>query len=333
MALHDSIELALWRASELQWGRLGSMDGVDEGWSLFRGAQQLARGSSCPSSAMLSSLLNSHGTPRLRELNAFIAAHPQHLEARRLRYGLISGEGGNAQFEALTLSDALVLLEPFRTDHFHPTDTWVRVAPRAIHQIEAHLKAWPSSAALWCAWLDWNSLMSTPLDATAFRRTVSVPWGKSGWDSRDGIRVAMAVARHLATTRRWNELHAWCGGFSDVFQSETTAEPRSNAGFKMERRKLQEAWAKCHLPVINHPAQVTAIQPIEERVAEELGPAELPGRTASQTPEDEFAEWQRVWGPRGMPESEYKRWQHLCDAWSKSVQQLDGPGDPVSAIR
>ncbi|HZU53250.1 MAG TPA: hypothetical protein VFF77_05115, partial [Holophagaceae bacterium] len=82
-------------------------------WALMRGNECLAGGTSLPLPAFLADRMRMEGKPYLEQLDTFIRAHPDQLEARKARMEALRRRMPNERLEATLLEDARATLLPF----------------------------------------------------------------------------------------------------------------------------------------------------------------------------------------------------------------------------
>ncbi|HTL99289.1 MAG TPA: hypothetical protein VL181_10845 [Holophagaceae bacterium] len=193
-------------------------------WALLQGDEVLASGTDLPKPSFLADRLRAEGIPYLEQLDAFIRAHPDHLEARAARMGALRSRMPNERLEATLLEDARATLEPFHpgagavmpmVDDWKPRkELWEPAARRALPELEARLRRWPERKESWEAWLDWAEVSADPPSPARLMESLAI------WKARraggagplpDG--VLEVVSKHLMTEERWKDLADWCRAF------------------------------------------------------------------------------------------------------------------------
>ncbi|HEU4951372.1 MAG TPA: hypothetical protein VFT46_05440 [Holophagaceae bacterium] len=214
-ALQPAEEAAL--RARLGWGQ-------ESRWALLRGPEVLASGTSLPSPSVLADRLRSEGKPYLEQLNGFIRAHPDRLDARRARLEELRGRMPNERLEAPLLEDARLSLLPFapgRGTPFRETGDWTPrkqlwspAAPKALVALEARLRHWPGRRDLWQAWFDWNAVMEHPSSPVVVLD--GLPIWRTRFDRGAGPLSSIILtlgSSELNAQGRWKELADWCARF------------------------------------------------------------------------------------------------------------------------
>lgn len=186
-------------------------------WVLVKGEELLASGTTLPTPAFLSDRLRAEGLPYLEQLDAFIRAHPDHLEARESRMKVLRARMPQERLEATLLEDARATLQPFhpgtgvKADWTPRKELWAPVAARELRELEDRIRRWPERASLWEAWLDWAQVSTTPPSPARMMTSLAI-W-KTRLDGGAGplpSEVLRIVSKHLREEGRWADLVDWC---------------------------------------------------------------------------------------------------------------------------
>lgn len=190
-------------------------------WVLLRGEEVAASGTELPDAGALGALVRGERLPLLERLNAFVAAHPDHLEAREALVEALRGRMPHLRMEVQLLDQARRTLTPFHpgegipltgVDDWTPLpELWTSAARRTLPLVEEGLRRWPEALDRWQAWLDWASLHPAKPDPGALLDTLAL-WRTraNGGSGPVPDAVAVAVARHLKAAGRWEALAGWC---------------------------------------------------------------------------------------------------------------------------
>jgi hypothetical protein len=215
-----------WGGDELAWGDLSAealirvkpqlQPGAQ--WAVLRGEEVLASGAELPAPADFAQQLRGLQSPRLEALNAYVKTHPNQVEARRARMGLLRSRMPHPRLEMPLLEDARTLGASFRAgEEWTPNvELWLSSAKRVVPELELQLGRWPSNADTWEAWVEWSALLPSPTDPVDLLNRLPI-FHMREWMGTDAgplpLDAAARVAKRLKALNRWKELEAWCRAF------------------------------------------------------------------------------------------------------------------------
>ncbi len=217
---------------DLVWNRLTDAEarafhdrgeGGEARWMLVRGNDLLASGGELPALGTLTDLVRGQGLPYLAELDAFIKAHPEHLEARGQRIAEVLGRTQTLGLEHRLLADRsrLGAVAIFPKDWKADGELWAPAARKALPLIEGELRHWPASGELWSAWASWAALHPAHPRPGALLRTLAI-W-KNVEQSRNIMRAGPLpleatglVTAFLQSQKDWEGLADWCRALWDL---------------------------------------------------------------------------------------------------------------------
>jgi hypothetical protein len=211
-------------------------------WAIFRDALTIATGGNdSPKAPTLASALSMLGPSELEKLDAFIQKHPDHQEARRLRFKLLQGRLPQKAFEARLAEDAALAELAF---DFSPADPriqepelWKIKAKRTLPNVEAALQRWPSNTGLWRSWIAWNTFREKPLLIPDFAESLTVYGPRNAFISRLPTSVHEAVIRQCRERKRPDAMRDW---FDAAFQGLRPFFFAGEAQNQMESEQKQE---------------------------------------------------------------------------------------------
>lgn len=190
-------------------------------WVLLRGEDVVATGTGLPRAEALADAARAEGRPRLEVLRDFVAAHPDHDEARDQLQAALANRMPHPRLEVQLLAQAARTLKPFRVENLEQADggqgwkplpeLWQGPARRALPALEARLRRWPESLELWQAWLDWAAVADTAPDPAAL--LASLPIWKTRARGGPGplpSDIVLKVLLDLRDAQRWEALAGWC---------------------------------------------------------------------------------------------------------------------------
>ncbi len=276
-ALRSTPLLAPWSASELMREspreedtiRLAQAGFPATGWAVFRGDSTiLARGESLPEVEGLAMRLRDSTPSRLHMLDAFVANHPEHLDARKDRFALVRSRMPQAALEFRLMEDAAKAHLPL---DFGPEAPWIsdlegwRAKARSVvPELGAVLQRWPDNAGLWRVWVSWAAFHPKPTAVVAFAAGLPVFGSRPRWISRLPAEVHRAVAKECRKERRFGPMAEWFEGAWTQMMSGTQGsnqpafaeremaihegyrEALMALGRKAELADLERAWATLH---------------------------------------------------------------------------------------
>lgn len=183
-------------------------------WAAFQGASKvLASGDALPDPRLLALQLSAAGPTSLQRLDAFIAKHPEHLDAKRERYALLRSRMPNPLLEAKLMEDAATAWMPL---DFAPDASWISdakawqvPAKRVLAEVEIALRRWPRNPLLWRTWISWAAFHSKPPSVLAFSESLSVSRARNAWISSLPAAVHRAVAKECREAKRGDRMLAW----------------------------------------------------------------------------------------------------------------------------
>ena len=237
------------------------------GWAVFRGAADLlARGDSAPDPARLALQLRAVAPSRIEVLDAFLAQHPDNLDAHRERYDLARARMPLAALEGRMQEDAAVARLPL---DFGPEAPWISDlegwharAVKVIPPLQAALERWPDNAYLWRAWVSWSAFLPRPPSVLGLATEIPVFGSRAAWAAGLPAEVHRAIARECRQTRHFQDMADWFQGAWAEVQSrnwkyrpdrasmdqeaaiyEGYREALQGLGMGSERTALEHAWS------------------------------------------------------------------------------------------
>jgi len=288
---------AVWGPDELLWATATPEEAafmVERGarLALFRGpGQPLTSWAGLGKPGTIVSALEALDTPRLAWLDAFIERDPTHLDARRKRYLTLLERRPIPRLEAnLALDAAATLLPaPATLGGSPPTPAlWSEPLVRAMPDLEAALKRWPSTPWLWRTWVSWAPLHPAHPSPQAFVLSIPVPEPRSRWLCALPVEIHAAVKAELIAGRRQDEIRdwfkeAWSGldlALEDLPQSQAPAQVEML--YRYLRAALEASGAQEDVPGLDaqRAALLARLQRVEAIPEVKLGPfqrvADLP---------------------------------------------------------
>jgi hypothetical protein len=224
-AIRSTAPLAPWSAGELRreapssadTARLARAGFPERGWAVFRGdAEILAQGEDAPDPVQLALRLQASAPSRIHLLDAFIAKHTDHLDARRDRFTLVKARMPQATLEARLMEDAAKVHLPL---DFGPTAPWIAhlegwrfQARKVVAELDEALHRWPDNGALWRAWISWSAFLPKPPSVVEYASGLPVFGLRESWRARLPAVVHRAVAREFSASRRFEAMLDWFGG-------------------------------------------------------------------------------------------------------------------------
>lgn len=192
-------------------------EGGPNRWVLLRGSELLSSGGELPTPETLSDLLLAQGgLPYLAELDAFIRAHPDHVEARAQRISEVSARAQTRGLEKRLLADfartpwAITFPKNWKPD----TELWAEAAKKKLPQLEGDVRRWPTSGPIH-AWVTWAALSPTHPGPGSLLRSLAI-W-KNSRAERDPFRTGPLnifttgrISEFLESQKDWTGLLDWC---------------------------------------------------------------------------------------------------------------------------
>lgn len=192
-------------------------------WVLLRGQELLSSGGELPTPEILSDLLRAQGgLPYLAELDAFIRAHPDHVEARAQRISEISARAQTRGLEKRLLADftrtpwVITFPKNWKPD----TELWAEAAKKRLPQIEGDVRRWPTTGPIH-VWVTWAALSPSHPGPGSLLRSLAI-W-KNSRAERDPIRTGPLnifttgmISEFLESQKDWAGLSDWCQALWDL---------------------------------------------------------------------------------------------------------------------
>lgn len=221
--LRDAPEMALWSPGELRWEiaapsahaqARGRFDwDARPRWALFQGETLLATGETCPTAPALAAVLAGHGAPMLERLGRLLAAHPDHLAARRARFERLLQRMPDRNLEPLLLEDARKahLALPFGPkEGWRPDpDLWAGAAQDVLAELERVLRSWPRDGELWRAWISWSRFHPRQPSPVALAQGLPYWSPDADWRAALPMGVHLAVAGELRRKGDFQTMRTW----------------------------------------------------------------------------------------------------------------------------
>ena len=254
-ALRQAPELAPWSPAELRWdvedaeahGRSQARYNWPGGprWALYRGDQLRASGAACPDPRALASVLEGEGPTLLQRLQALLAAQPDHLHARRVRFDLLMRRMPDRRLEATLAQDAArtqAVLE-FDPDAGWKPDPalWADAAAEALPGLERLIHAWPNRTQLWRAWISWARFHPARPSILALVQGTSFWSPGEEWRAWLPYEAQRAVAAELKRQGNFMAMREWFQGVWDGLDHRPLrALHPGERKWVMERRREEE---------------------------------------------------------------------------------------------
>jgi len=229
LQLPKSALLAPWSVDEIRWeapsleeeAALARFGLQPPRWIAFQGPTTiLASGQVLPDPRLLALQLSVAGQTRLQQLDRFIRQNPDHLDARRERFGLLRPRMPFPVLESVLAEDAARAWIPLDFDRKAPwlsnSKVWEQQAAKLMPSLEAALGRWPSSRKLWRIWIAWLPFRPTPISPYAFSLDLAVPRPRGEWLADLPKEVHLAVAAELRTRARFDQMRDWFQSAWDV---------------------------------------------------------------------------------------------------------------------
>lgn len=197
-----------------------------QGWAVLRGpGDVLARGEGAPDPARLALQLEGAAPSRIAVLDAFIRQHPEQLDARKERYGLVRERMPLPALEPRMREDAVAAQLPL---DFGPDAPWISdlegwraAARRVVPELQAALERWPDRSYLWRAWVSWSAFLPQPPSVLDFAQGLPVLGPRPPWAAALPAEVQRAIARQGMASRRFQDLLDWFGEAWAVVRART----------------------------------------------------------------------------------------------------------------
>ncbi|MBL0313390.1 MAG: hypothetical protein IPP78_11910 [Holophagaceae bacterium] len=187
-------------------------------WVLLQGQELLSSGGDLPTPETLSGLLRAQGDlPYLAELDAFIRAHPDHMEAREQRISEVAARPQTPGLEKRLLADltrtrvAAILPKDWKPDK----ELWAEAAQKMLPQLEADVRRWPTANRPMLVWVTWASLLPSHPKPGSLLRSLAI-W-KNIQAERDPVRTGPLnifttgmISEFLESHKDWEGLSDWC---------------------------------------------------------------------------------------------------------------------------
>ncbi|BDU74177.1 hypothetical protein [Mesoterricola silvestris] len=253
-ALRDAPELAPWSPGELRW-EIASHDAFvklrahygwtpEPRWALFQGKELRATGETCPGPQALAGVLAGQATPLLERLGRAIAREPGGISLRAARFHAVLARMPDRRLEPLLAEDAARahLVLPFRPkEGWKPSPAlWGGAAETVLPQLESLLRAWPTDAALWRAWISWAPFH--PGHPSILAQAQGLPyWFPDGdWRTALPYDVQRAVAAELRRQGDFNQMRDWFQASWDVLDHRSLRDLRPWERSWYHERRVQE---------------------------------------------------------------------------------------------
>ncbi|MFZ4514085.1 MAG: hypothetical protein ACOYNX_10690 [Geothrix sp.] len=221
-ALRNSPDLAPWGPEELRLEipteadarRLQKAQLPVHGWAVFRGETDIVvTGLEAPDPTRLALQLRAVAPARIQQLDAFLAKHPEQLDARWDRYTLARARMPLAALEGRLLEDAVAATIPVDFGPEAPwllnPEKWRFQARRMVPELAAALRRWPANRSLWQAWIAWSAFLPVPPSVVAFAEGLPVFGPRTTWKLLLPGAVHWAVAAEFRKTRRFGLMADW----------------------------------------------------------------------------------------------------------------------------
>ncbi len=192
-------------------------EGGADRWVLLRGHELLSSGGELPTPEVLSDLLRAQGgAPYLAELDAFIRAHPDHVEARSQRISEVYSRAQTRGLEKRLLADftRIRAAASFPKDWKPDTELWAEAAKKMLPQLEGDVRRWPATGPIH-AWVTWAALSPAHPGPGSLLRSLAI-W-KNSRAERDPLRTGPLnifttgrISEYLETQKDWASLADWC---------------------------------------------------------------------------------------------------------------------------
>ncbi len=212
--------------------------GTPPRWSLRDGELEIGEGLGWPEPEEILELTErrSPGTPF--GLGSFLRRHPECMEARQRRAGLLAPYVSRPTLGRLVLEDTLHLVAgPSRLAGQIPTPWLEQKARPALSELEAALFRWPDRAPLWEAWIEWMVLARRKPRPIPLAE--ALPWPPRRREALEAGPVPFAVAHkvlELLIEKQFNtEANAWAewtwqGGLSGSVEKMLKPDWEPNEG-------------------------------------------------------------------------------------------------------
>jgi hypothetical protein len=254
-ALRHTPELAPWSPGELQWeaadratfDKLRARYGwaASPRWALFRGQDLRATGDHLPEPRALAGILEGEGPTLLQRLQALVAAHPEHLAARRERADLLMRRMPNRWLEPTLAEDsakALVVLEFDPKAGWKPDPSlWGEAAQRALPLLEQQIRTWPNRTYLWRAWISWARFHPAQPSVLTLAQSTAFWSPRGDWRSWLPYEVQRAVAAELKRQGSFSAMRDWFRSVWDTLDHRPLRNLyRGEQSWIMERRQQEK---------------------------------------------------------------------------------------------
>ena len=181
-------------------------------WKVMDGDHEIAAGSTSPADLeRLEGTLISHRKPRILEWRELLKREPDHHLAMTSLWGALQRRLPDPRLETewIQLSRKLGI-GPDAPTWTPPTEQWAKVAASEMATMEARIGASSFDSKAWAAWVSWNRVIPTPRHvADLVGRTPRFEHYSSLSEALP-INVWEAVAKDLASLKRWSDLDQWC---------------------------------------------------------------------------------------------------------------------------
>ena len=281
-ALRNSPEIAPWGPEELRLEaptetdtkRLQQAQLHGAGWSVFQGETDIvATGLDAPDPAHLALPMRAVAPARIQVLDAFLAKHPDQLDARRDRYNLARARMPLPALEERLLEDAVAAVIPVDFGPEAPwlskPESWRFQARKVVPELATALHRWPASRSLWQAWIAWSAFLPGPPSVVALAEGLPIFGSRSSWKAWLPAVVHRAVATEFRKSRRFEPMADW---FREPWR-DLVARPRENPSELPAATEDERAIHEGYLEALKALKQTAEATEAEQRWRQARSPA------------------------------------------------------------
>ncbi|MBK7293849.1 MAG: hypothetical protein IPI84_08760 [Holophagaceae bacterium] len=222
-------------------------------WAVFQGnSVVVSHGEEAPDPVRLVLELQAVAPSRLQILDAFIRRNPEHLDARRDRFGLLRSRMPSPTLEGRLREDGAKTQMAL---DFGPEAEWISdlagwqdLARRVVPDLEAALRRWPSDRTLWQAWVSWSAFLPNPPSVVGFADSLPIFGPRSNW--KLGL-PAVALRAAVADFRKGRRFDAMADWFQDAWSEIVTGVP-DQTGSTPVASEAEEAIVQGYREALKH---------------------------------------------------------------------------------